>query len=98
MFYRRDDGTLEPFDPDIHANDEVAPLADQAGDQAVTIAETAEGATAAEFYLEAHLEDFLIANSEPHRVGQVPRSLAQRGRPRGPPTQHTDWPPRLPLR
>jgi hypothetical protein len=63
VFYRRVDGTLEPFDPDMHMTGEIESLAAEAADEAEAIAEPSQSAATAEFYLEAaHLEEFLVTN------------------------------------
>jgi hypothetical protein len=59
LLWRRTDGSLEPFDPEVQTIEEVGMSAAEAADEAEPGLDTA---TAAEFYLEAHLEEFLLTN------------------------------------
>ena len=63
LFYRLSDGSLDRFDPDEHVTDDVIEAEGDSLAWSASIVEAGElGAEPAEFYLEAHLEDFLLRN------------------------------------
>lgn len=61
LFFRSAQGSLERFDPDVHLGEE-APVDTDGGADLDDMEHNLDSPEAAEFVLEAHLEEFLLGN------------------------------------